>query len=691
MSKMWFRWSSAVVVVGCLAWSPRASADGVVDHLAEHGNLRRASAAAITAKISRAMSANAARGGNDYDRVRQAIGTALFGQSGAGATLQEYNARLEEVIAKLDRGFDLWALTALFGGDSIVNCREDFGLAKADCRALAQASIVAPVADVDGLLAEARTAFQSGNYSRAAEAYEQVTQSRSDDAAAFAGLGQSRIRIGDGRGAAQALRTAIELAPNVANLRAYLGRALMASGDRAGAAAAFREALSLNSNHLDAKAGLRELEPPMASPYAQRAPTPPPAPMPMPMPMNNTRNTVVASNVAPATAPRFGTPRFGPAPVAPMPIQRPMVAPQPSGGFGGGRFGGGQSVTVAPQSSGGFAGGRSVAVAPMTVAPAQELVQWMQKGDAHLQARQFPQALSAYNKAAVVNPNHAAAFAGIGVASMGAGDHAAASRALQTAVRLAPESADYNAALGNALAALGETETATAAFRRALTINPDHRAATAGLARLEGRTEEPAPVVAAAAPVPTRSGGRTATAAPTASAPVVAASEAEPTGDAVAEPAAPPEPVAPPTTTEDDDLISGLLADPLGPSSSRQRGGTAPRSSGGSTPPARGAAPPTAVPTSRSTAGLPQTPSREQISAAMRELLPIVKGCVPDRTGTISVQITIVGATGAVEDATVVGSGADDPEAICVGEVVRGATFPPFAKDKLSIKFPFQL
>lgn len=75
----------------------------------------------------------------------------------------------------------------------------------------------------------------------------------------------------------------------------------------------------------------------------------------------------------------------------------------------------------------------------------------------------------------------------------------------------------------------------------------------------------------------------------------------------------------------------------------------------------------------------------------MRDLLPIVKACVPDRTGKIEVQITITGATGAVENANVVGSQADDPEAICVAEVVRGATFPPFAKATLSIKYPFQL
>lgn len=75
----------------------------------------------------------------------------------------------------------------------------------------------------------------------------------------------------------------------------------------------------------------------------------------------------------------------------------------------------------------------------------------------------------------------------------------------------------------------------------------------------------------------------------------------------------------------------------------------------------------------------------------MRGLQSTVKACVPDLTGSISVQITITGATGEVTDASVVGREADDPEAICVSEVVRGATFPHFAKETLKIKFPFQL
>lgn len=75
----------------------------------------------------------------------------------------------------------------------------------------------------------------------------------------------------------------------------------------------------------------------------------------------------------------------------------------------------------------------------------------------------------------------------------------------------------------------------------------------------------------------------------------------------------------------------------------------------------------------------------------MRGLLSTVKACLPEQTGVVAVQMTITGATGEVSEATVVGRDADDPEAICVSEVVRGAAFPHFSKDKLSIKFPFQL
>ncbi len=667
----WRALISVVVLLGGLAPSAGVHADDVVDHLVRHGHMRRRNATNAVKKVSRKMTSNAERGGNDYDRVRQAVGMALFGASGAGGTLEEYNARLGQVLSKLQGGLDLWTLTALFGGESIANCRQDFGLSKADCRAFASAANVAPVIDVDGLLAEARNAFQAGNYSRAAEAYEQVTLSRPSEAAAFAGLGQSRIRIGDGRGAVQALRKAIELAPNVANLRAYLGRAYMATGDRAAAGTAFQEALSLNANHADARAGMRELE---SAPVRT--------------------NQVAAASPSP-TAPRFGTPRFAASNAS---ASQPTHSASSAGGFGGGRFGGGS------------ANGRN---APNPVA-----MQWVQKGDAHLQARQFTQALSAYQMGASFDPSHAPAFAGIGAASMGAGDRAGAARALQTAVRLAPESADYHAALGNALAANGDNETATAAYRRALSIVPGQRAATAGPPQLEGGGAPAPTMVASVAPAPTaqpRFGAprtsatavSTVAVAPQAPAPrpapapmpvaepepePVAAAEPEPTAEP--EPVAEPEPAAPEPTVEEDDLIAGLLADPLGPSNARGRGGSrnAPAASGGgSSGGTRAPAPASGAPASGGGTGLPQTPSRDQVAEVMRGLLSTVKACVPDQTGTIAVQITITGASGEVADASVVGREADDPEAICVSEVVRGATFPRFAKDKLSIKFPFQL
>jgi hypothetical protein len=75
----------------------------------------------------------------------------------------------------------------------------------------------------------------------------------------------------------------------------------------------------------------------------------------------------------------------------------------------------------------------------------------------------------------------------------------------------------------------------------------------------------------------------------------------------------------------------------------------------------------------------------------MKGLLETVKACMPDQSGVVSVQLSIAGASGEVTEAEVVGRDADDPEAICVSEVVRGGVFPRFAKEKLSIKFPFRL
>jgi hypothetical protein len=89
---------------------------------------------------------------------------------------------------------------------------------------------------------------------------------------------------------------------------------------------------------------------------------------------------------------------------------------------------------------------------------------------------------------------------------------------------------------------------------------------------------------------------------------------------------------------------------------------------------------------------LPETPSRDQVKAAMRGVESDVRACAEGQTlesPTATVAITVSGSTGRVTGARVTGSAGSI--AGCVARAVRGATFPKFSKSEFSINFPFKL
>ena len=56
----------------------------VLQRLQQFGRMPRNDARALVRTIDDVLAANARRGGTDYDRPRQAVGTMLFGANGAG-------------------------------------------------------------------------------------------------------------------------------------------------------------------------------------------------------------------------------------------------------------------------------------------------------------------------------------------------------------------------------------------------------------------------------------------------------------------------------------------------------------------------------------------------------------------------------------------------------------------------------
>jgi len=93
-----------------------------------------------------------------------------------------------------------------------------------------------------------------------------------------------------------------------------------------------------------------------------------------------------------------------------------------------------------------------------------------------------------------------------------------------------------------------------------------------------------------------------------------------------------------------------------------------------------------------SSAALPDTPSREQVTSAMKGVAGAVKACAEGQTletPTATVAVTVAGATGNVSGVRV--TGIQGIVGSCVARAVRGANFPKFAKEQLTINYPFKL
>lgn len=111
----------------------------------------------------------------------------------------------------------------------------------------------------DTVREQARAAFAQHRYPQAAAGYLRATQLNPNHAGSFAGLGASRLAMGDARGAVQAYQRAVQLSPQSSGFFAALGRAFAQLGDRPKAAAAYHRALSLDRNNAAAREGLQRL------------------------------------------------------------------------------------------------------------------------------------------------------------------------------------------------------------------------------------------------------------------------------------------------------------------------------------------------------------------------------------------------------------------------------------------------
>jgi serine/threonine-protein kinase len=101
--------------------------------------------------------------------------------------------------------------------------------------------------------------FRAQRFGQAARAYEQATQLNPRHAGSFAGLGASRLALGQPRRAVRAYQRAVSLRPRHAGFHAALGRAYHAAGDRNRARQSYQRALALDPRNQAARRGLQGL------------------------------------------------------------------------------------------------------------------------------------------------------------------------------------------------------------------------------------------------------------------------------------------------------------------------------------------------------------------------------------------------------------------------------------------------
>lgn len=88
---------------------------------------------------------------------------------------------------------------------------------------------------------------------------------------------------------------------------------------------------------------------------------------------------------------------------------------------------------------------------------------------------------------------------------------------------------------------------------------------------------------------------------------------------------------------------------------------------------------------------LPETPSRDDVIRTLAPFRPRLEACAPEVGGTVTIRLVIAGATGEVREVETVGAHADSDHAECWEAQLSGARFPRFSRERLEIRYPFEL
>lgn len=428
----------SVLVTAPASAQPQTYTDPVVlERLQTYAQMGAEDATEALRIVNARLGANAARGGDRYDDMRQTVNRAIYGsQAGPGANRVEYEGRLAAVLGRLSTGLDGPTLTAFFASSSAhasLRCAHTWGLTVMQCDAFIAAANESPAPVPfaapdrgDGLRAQLRDMNVSRNDTEEIVTglyglMASIPNSLSNDDTGRAVLALMEVCPGSINGREAQFR-AWNVGPTTA-LSACIANHLADNGGPQEIRRVF--GYSLDAARAFVRFGRRERRRGASGPaVATTEPTPPP-------------------------------------PVEPTP---PQTGPEPTQNTRGPR------------------------VAAMTDAESLR-----QQGRAQFRLGNIEAALQAYQAAAEQAPEHAGTHAAIGFALLRLRRAEEAVTAYRRAVELQDDNPQFHVALGRALAEAGNRDEAIASLQQAMRIDYDFMPAREGLRALGGEPP-PAPL-----------------------------------------------------------------------------------------------------------------------------------------------------------------------------------------------------
>ncbi|MCS6797453.1 MAG: hypothetical protein NZ898_02790 [Myxococcota bacterium] len=89
-------------------------------------------------------------------------------------------------------------------------------------------------------------------------------------------------------------------------------------------------------------------------------------------------------------------------------------------------------------------------------------------------------------------------------------------------------------------------------------------------------------------------------------------------------------------------------------------------------------------------ASLPEVPDRQHVRDAAESVRSAIAACASGRGGLVEIRF-VIGSSGRVRTATVLGSFAGSPEGSCMARAAREARFPAFSAESFTVSYPYAL